>query len=116
MSPSTNTQSGPTTFTETTTLAIAPLNSSYATHNEFYTAIKDLMAEFKESVRNIITNQTAKVDKRIEKHLQPLSLQIKEISYKQDGQSKLLSTFTATYDDRVEKISNNKKISTKFKI
>ena len=56
------------------------------------------MAEFKESVKDIITKQDAKVDKKTEKELQPLSLHIKEISSKQGKQANIFSALTATYD------------------
>ena len=67
------------------------------------------MAEFKEYIKNIITNQYAKVDDKIEKQLHPLSLQVKEVSSKQSKREKLLN-------ESLEKMRNNKKISTKFEI
>ena len=97
------------------------------TQTEFTTTIKDLMdkfkeyennlmAEFKESVNNIIEDKYVKVDKKNETQLQPLSLHVKEISSKQGDQTKLLSKFTATYDERLENMRNNNKLSTKFEI
>ena len=120
MSTSKDTGSGPTTSTETTTIALAPLNSSYARHTEFYTTIKDLMdesteywknliSEFKESVKNIIADQDAKVDKIIEKQIQPLSLWVKDISSKQSEIEKL-------FNKRLENMSNKNRISTKYEI
>ena len=109
VSPSTNTRSGPKTSTETTALVISPWNSSYVTHNEFSATIKDLMAEFKEYIKNIITNQYAKVDDKIEKQLHPLSLQVKNISSN-------LSSFTKKYNYCLERIRKNFKISNMFDI
>ena len=51
MYPSTNTCFGPTTSTNTTTLAPVPYNSSYVKHNDFTNTIKDLVAEFNKSVK-----------------------------------------------------------------
>ena len=83
----TDTFSVPTTSTETTPLALAPLNSSYVAQTEFYTTIKEETSEFKESVekyvKSIITNQDTKVDGEFEKQLHPLSIQMKDISSKQ---------------------------------
>ena len=67
MSSSTNTRSGPTTSTETTTLATDPSNPSYVTQYDFTTTIKYLMSEFKEYLNEIIAYQDDKVVKNIEK-------------------------------------------------
>ena len=48
--------------------------------------------------------------------MQSLSLQTKDILYKQGYQVNLFSAFTSTYDDRLENMSNNNKTSTKFEI
>ena len=70
MSPFTHTCSSPTNSTKTTKLALSPSISSYLTETAFSTTIKDLMAEFKESaeesVKEIITDQYAKVDGKFE--------------------------------------------------
>ena len=64
--PSTNTSFVPTTSTETTTLSLDPLNSSYVTKTDFTTTTKDLMTEFKEFVKGIIADQDANFFKIIE--------------------------------------------------
>ena len=97
------------------------------TQTDFTTTIKYLMDkfkefrnnliyEFKESLRNIIAYQDVKYDKKIKTQIQSLSLQVKYISSKQGDQSNILSTFTATYDERLENVVNNNKLSTKFEI
>ena len=73
------------------------------------------MAEFKESVKDIITKQDAKFDKKTEKELQPLSLHIKEISSKQGEQANIFSSLTATYDYRIDNTSNKKKSAPSLK-
>ena len=80
----------PFTSTETTALALDTSNLFYVTQTEIYNTITTLLAnfddkhakqdaKFKKSVMTIITNQDAKDDEKSEKHLQPLSLQIKDI-------------------------------------
>ena len=73
------------------TLALAPSDSSYVKQTDLATTITDLFSKlddrfcklydkFMESVKNItaaITDQDTKFDEKIEKQLQPLSLQIK---------------------------------------
>ena len=49
---------------------------------------------FKESVNAIIKIQDAKVEEKFETKIQPLSLQIKEVSPKQGEQANILSTYT----------------------
>ena len=78
MYPSTNTRSGPTNSTETTTLDPDTSNSCYVTQTDFTATIKYQMYEFKESVKEIISNQDAKIVKKIEEELQPMSLHIKD--------------------------------------
>ena len=70
----------------------------------------NIMTEFKESVNKIITDQDAKIYKKIEKELQSMSLQIKDISSKHINQAKQLST----HENRLGNMINNNKISTKF--
>ena len=88
------------------------------THNELYTTIKYLIAEFKESVNEslewIISDQDGKVDNKFQNKIHPLSLQVKYISSKQGEQAKLFSSFTENYDESLEKTSINQKTSTKF--
>ena len=78
--------------------------------NKFKESEINIMTEFKESINKIITDQDAKIYKKIEEELQPMSLQIKDISSKHSNQAKQLST----HENRPENISNNNKISTKF--
>ena len=47
------------------------------TQTDFATTIKDIIDEFKESVKEIIAYQDAKVYRKFEKQLQTFSLQIK---------------------------------------
>ena len=110
MYPSTHTSSGPTTSTGTTTLDPDPLNSSYVTQTDFNTTTKYLMAELKESVKEIIADQDSKIVRKTEEELQTMSLQIKDISSKQRNQAKQFST----NEKRLENMRNNNKISTKF--
>ena len=95
------------------------------TQTYFYTTIKALFDDqkylisklddkFNKSVNKIIADQDEKVDNKIEKKIQPLSLNIKYISSKQGEQAKLFSSFTENYDESLEKTSINKKTSTKF--
>ena len=51
------------------------------------------MTEIKESVKNIIAYQDVKIDKKIEEFVQPMSIQIKDISSKQNNQIKIFSTY-----------------------
>ena len=46
-----------------------------------------------ESINALIVNQDAKIDNKIKKELQPMSLYITDISSKQSNQSKLFSTY-----------------------
>ena len=100
---STNTSSGPTTSIETKKLALAPSNSSYVTHSEFSTTIKYLIAKFKEYVEKyveiIIADQDEIFEKKFEKELQPLSLQVKDISSKQGEQDNIFSLSATTYNN-----------------
>ena len=113
MYPSTNTRSGHTTSTETTTLSLDPSTSYYVAQTYINNIIRVLFyeqeAKFKETVNALIANQDTKVDKRVETQLRPLSLQVKYLSSD-------LSSFTINYNVRLEKMINNKKISTKFEI
>ena len=79
------------------------------THNEIYTTIKYLIAEFKESLKNIITNQDVTVYDKIENYVQTLSLLIKYISSKHNDIENLLN-------DHFDTIISNKKNSTKLEI
>ena len=58
----------------------------------------------------LLANLDAKIDEKIEKQLQPKSFHITEISSKQINQDKIFST----YENCLDKMSNNNKISTKF--
>ena len=53
----------------------------------------NIINEFKESVKNIIAYQDVKIDKKIEEFVQPMSIQIKDISSKQNNQIKIFSTY-----------------------
>ena len=79
MYPSKNTRSVPNSSTETTTLAPAPTNSSYVTQTDFKTTVKDLMDDFKESIKEIISDQDTKSVKKTEEGLHTISLHIKRI-------------------------------------
>ena len=83
MYPSTITLYSPTTSTETTKLAISPLESSYVTQNEFPTTITYLMdnfreneiiimTDFKESVKTIIADHDSKIDYKAEEDPYPM--------------------------------------------
>ena len=117
---STNTRSGPAISTETKILLFLLLTHPMWQKTEFYTTIKDLIAEFKEylekSVERVIADQDAKVEKKPEKELHTLSLQVKYILSTQGEKSKIFSLFRTTYNEQLESTSNNKKISTKFEI
>ena len=60
--------------------------------------------------------QDTKFDENVEKQIQTLSLQIQEdnvkISSKLDDQYKKISSFTESYDERLERISARNKVST----
>ena len=79
---------------------------------KFKDSKNNIMAEFMESVKDIITNQYVKFDKKNEKELQLLSLQIKYNSSKQSYLSKILST----YHFWLYNMINNNKTSAKFEI
>ena len=49
------------------------------TQADFNSTIKDLSADYKESVKEIISDQDANKFKKIQENLQPISLQIKWI-------------------------------------
>ena len=73
------------------------------------------MDEFKEFVREIITNQGAKVGKKIKKiKHQLLSIQTKDILSKQGDQANIFSSFKETYDNHLDNMINNNKLSNKF--
>ena len=86
-------------------------------HNGWFQRIwKYLICDFKESVKNIISDQDTKLDRKPETQLQPLSLQVKENTSKLGEQGKLIYSFTKTYNERLDNMSTNTKISTKFGI
>ena len=79
MYPSKNSQSVPTTSTETTKLSLAPSDSSYVTQTDLATAITSIFAKLDDVVKNLtatITENDAKFEKS-QKQLQPLTLQDK---------------------------------------
>ena len=70
-------------------------NSLENTTNSLFAKLNDKFYkqdEKMESINAIIVNHDAKIDEKIEKHPQPMSLYITDISSKQSDQSKLLST------------------------
>ena len=75
------------------------------TQTDFATTSKDLMTKFKESVKEIITDQDAEVS---------VSLQIKYILSKQDDQDKNIYYYTEFYIEHPERKSANNKVITKF--
>ena len=115
MSPSTNTQSVPKT--STTTLALLPSTSSYVAQTSLNNTINDLFEKLNgkfdkqdEKLESIIASQDGKIDKKFEEELQLLSIHITEISFKYSEQAKLFPS----YENHLDEISNNKKISTRF--
>ena len=104
MSPFTHTCYGPTTSTETT----EPDNSNYyyVTQSDFNTTTKDLLYnfddKFKEYLKETIAYQDMKSAKDFEKHIQILSLRIKEystkFSLKLNDQENNTSFFTESYN------------------
>ena len=72
-----------------------------------------------ESIKNltaVITYQDTKFDEKLEKRLQTLSLHIKMNTQKLVEQDKKISSFKESYNERLENMSTNKKVSTKFEI
>ena len=72
-----------------------------------------------ESIKNltaVITYQDTKFDEKLEKRLQTLSLHIKTNTQKLVEQDKKISSFKESYNERLENMSTNKKVSTKFEI
>ena len=86
----------------TTALDLVPSTSFYVTQNSLENTNNSLFAKLNdkfykqdekmESINAIIVNHDAKIDEKIEKHPQPMSLYITDISSKQSDQAKLLST------------------------
>ena len=69
---STNTQSGPTTSIETTSLALAPSTSSYVTQTDLVNSLNIILKSL-ESINTLIINQYVKFEEKIEKQVHPLS-------------------------------------------
>ena len=69
---STNTPSIPAASTETTTLALDPSTSSYATQTDLVNSINVILKTL-ESITTLIANQDVKFEEKIENQVHPLS-------------------------------------------
>ena len=76
------------------------------------------MAEFKESaeesVKEIITDQYAKVDGKFENR--PCHSRQKNFNQKRIEQDKRISSFTGTYDEHLDNMITNNKVIKKFEM
>ena len=96
----------------------------YIKQTEFPTTIKNLLTnfydKFKESLKETISDQDAKFDTKFKKQVQTLSIHIKEdstkFSLKLDDQDNKLSSFKASYNEHLKKMSSNKKVKTKVEL
>ena len=71
------------------------------TQTDVSTTIKDLMDEFKEYVITInaaLIDQDVKFDEKLEKHIQPLTLQAKENSEILNKKVNMISSIKVPYD------------------
>ena len=94
MSPSKNAWSVPTTTTETTTLDLSSSALSYVTQTDLATTITFIFAKLDELVKNLtatIIDNDARFDKKNQKQLQPLTLQVKENSETLDNKKMISS-------------------------
>ena len=87
-----NTHSGPTTSTETKTLALAPSTSSDVTQTDIFNSLNVILKTL-EYIDILIVNKYMEFEEKIEKHVQPMSLtsehQYSEINFESILQSNI---------------------------
>ena len=84
--------------------------------SKLYDKFKESIKENREYLKETTADQDTKFDGKIEKQLQPLSLQIKENQLELNEQDNQISSFKASYNEQLENVSTNSKVRFVFEI